>query len=73
MALVRFNFAEKVDSSMIDIQRLSDLSQYANFETHPFGEKRIILYDDHRCILTALFEAYKLGIINDMTNLVTFD
>lgn len=58
---------------MIDIQKLSDLSQYANFETYSFGEKDIILYDDHRCILTALFEAKKLGIINDMTNLITFD
>ena len=58
---------------MIDIHNLSNLSQYANFETYPYGEKHIILYDDHRCILTVLFEAYKLGIINDMTNLVTFD
>lgn len=58
---------------MIDIRNLSDLSQYANFETYSFGDKLIILYDDHRCILTVLFEAYKLGIINDMTNLVTFD
>lgn len=58
---------------MIDIQELSDLSQYANFETYSFGEKNIILYDDHRCILTALFEANKLGIINEMTNLITFD
>lgn len=58
---------------MIDIQSLPDLSQYANFETYYLGEKSIIVYDDHRCLLTALFEAQKLGIVNDKTNLITFD
>ncbi len=46
---------------MIDIKNLYSLSQYANFETFRLGEKIIIIYDDHRCVLTALFEAKKLG------------
>lgn len=58
---------------MINIQRLSDLSQYANFETYYLGDKCIMVYDDHRCLLTTLFEAQKLGIVNDQTNLITFD
>lgn len=58
---------------MIDIKYLSDISQFANFETYNLGNKEIIVYDDHRCILTALFEARKLGIIDKSTNLITFD
>lgn len=58
---------------MIDIKNLYNLSQYANFETFRLGEKIIIIYDDHRCVLTALFEAKKLGVIDDFTNLITFD
>lgn len=58
---------------MIVINSLSSLSLFSNFETFNFGDKTIILYDDHRCILTALFEAHKLGIINNATNLITFD
>lgn len=59
--------------SMIEIKTLSDLRLYSNFEVYHFGDKDIILYDDHRCILTVLFEAKKLGIISDDTNLVSFD
>lgn len=58
---------------MIEIKTLSDLRLYSNFEVYHYGDKDVILYDDHRCILTALFEAKKLGIINGNTNLVTFD
>lgn len=58
---------------MIEINSLHSLNQFSNFETFEFGGTTIILYDDHRCILTALFEARKLGIINDNINLITFD
>lgn len=58
---------------MIEINNLSSLNLFSNFETFDFGGKTVILYDDHRCILTALFEARKLGIINNDTNLITFD
>lgn len=58
---------------MIEINNLSSLNLFSNFETFDFGGKTIILYNDHRCILTALFEARKLGIINNDTNLITFD
>lgn len=58
---------------MIEINNLSSLNLFSNFETFDFGGKTVILYDDHRCILTALFEARKLGIINNGTNLITFD
>lgn len=58
---------------MIDITKLSDVAYYANFEVYHYGEKEIIIYDDHRCILTVLFEAKKLGLIDDYTNLLTFD
>lgn len=58
---------------MIEIKRLSDVSYYANFEVYHYGETEIIIYDDHRCILTVLFEAKKLGIIDPYTNLITFD
>lgn len=58
---------------MIVIEALSDISKFANFEVYHFGEKEIIIYDDHRCILTVLFEARKLGLIDDLTNLITFD
>lgn len=58
---------------MIEINNLSSLNLFSNFETFNYGDKTIILYDDHRCILTALFEARKLGIISNGTNLITFD
>lgn len=58
---------------MIDIKDLSDLRQFTNFETYDFDGKTIVLYDDHRCLLTALFEASKLGLITSGTNLITFD
>lgn len=58
---------------MIDIYGLSALRQFSNFETFNFADKTIILYDDHRSILTALFEANRLGVINSNTNLITFD
>ena len=58
---------------MIEINNLSSLNLFSNFETFNYGDKTIILYDDHRCILTALFEARKLGIISNDTNLITFD
>ena len=58
---------------MIEISRLSDVSYYANFEVYHYGETEIIVYDDHRCILTVLFEAKKLGLIDADTNLITFD
>ena len=41
---------------MIEITRLHELNQYANFDTFSYRNKAIILYDDHRCILTALYE-----------------
>lgn len=58
---------------MIDIKDLSDLSQYSNFETYNFEGKTIVLYDDHRCLLTVLFEAVKLRLLSSATNLITFD
>lgn len=58
---------------MIDINCLHDLDQYSNFETYRFGEKDIILYDDHRCILTALYEARRLGMLKHGANIVSFD
>ena len=58
---------------MIEINKMSDLQYYANFETFDYQEKTIVLYDDHRCILTALFEAYKLGLTNADTNVISFD
>lgn len=58
---------------MIEISSLLSLNQFSNFETFNFGDTTIILYDDHRCILTVLFEARKLGIIDSGINLVTFD
>ena len=58
---------------MIEINNHSSLNLFSNFDTFNYGDKTIILYDDHRCILTALFEARKLGIISNGTNLITFD
>ena len=58
---------------MIEITRLHELNQYANFDTFSYRDKTIILYDDHRCLLTVLYEAQRLGIIDNETNLVTFD
>lgn len=58
---------------MIEITELHNLNQYANFDTFSYRDKTIILYDDHRCLLTVLYEAQRLGIIDNETNLVTFD
>lgn len=58
---------------MTGINNLSDLSKFSNFETYHFGDKTIVLYDDHRCLLTVLFEASRLGLISTQTNLITFD
>ncbi len=58
---------------MNEMKSLHNLSQYANFETFDYDGKTIILYDDHRCLLTALYEARKLGVIDKNTDLVTFD
>lgn len=58
---------------MIEINSLHSLNQFSNFETFEYGDTTIILYDDHGCILTVLFEARKLGIINHNINLITFD
>lgn len=58
---------------MIEINNLSDLSKLPNFETFWFEEKNVILYDDHRCVLTVLFEAMRLGLTDRKTNLITFD
>lgn len=58
---------------MIDITNLRHLNQYTNFETFKYNDKVIVLYDDHRCILTALYEARKLGVIDQDTSLITFD
>lgn len=58
---------------MLPITELSHLSQYANFTTFRFRDRTIVLYDDHRCILTVLFEARRLGIIDSETNLIFFD
>lgn len=58
---------------MIEIQNLSDLSGLSNFETIRFDKKNVIIYDDHRCVLTVLFEAMRLGLTDKETNLITFD
>lgn len=57
----------------IGIKNLPDISKLSNFEVYHFGDKEIIVYDDHRCVLTVLFEAKKLGIIDSLTNLISFD
>lgn len=58
---------------MIDIQKFSDIALFANFNVYHWENKDIIVYDDHRCLLTVLFEAKKFGLIDEQTNLITFD
>lgn len=58
---------------MIEIEQLYNLNRYANIQTFRFGDKTIVLYDDHRCILTVLFEARRIGATDDGTNLIFFD
>ncbi|MCD7714486.1 MAG: UPF0489 family protein [Prevotella sp.] len=58
---------------MVEVNKLSDLKYYANFETFEYKGKTIVLYDDHRCILTVLYEARKQSLTDCGTNLVTFD
>ena len=41
---------------------LGQLSLRSNIETYLYDGKYIIVYDDHRCLLNVLFEAFKLGM-----------
>ena len=53
---------------------INELSWHANVNTYNFDGKCIVLYDDHRYILNALFEAEKLGLWNAIIpNLIFFD
>lgn len=45
----------------------------ANFDTFKIGDKRIILYDDHRSILNILFYAKDKGLIESTPNIISFD
>lgn len=58
---------------MQPITSIYGLSYHTNIEVHHFHDNYIVLYDDHRCILNALFEAKKLGLFKTTPNLIFFD
>lgn len=58
---------------MKPITSIYGLSYHTNIEVHHFNDKYIVLYDDHRCILNALFEAKKLRLFNSPPNIIFFD
>ncbi len=58
---------------MQPITSIYGLSYHTNIEVHHFHNKYIVLYDDHRCILNALFEAKRLGLFDTTPNLIFFD
>lgn len=58
---------------MQPITSIYSLSYHTNIEVHHFHDKYIVLYDDHRCILNALFEAKKLKLFNMPPNIIFFD
>lgn len=52
---------------------LGQLSLRSNIETYIYDGKYIIVYDDHRCLLNVLFEAFKLGMFTSCPNIIYFD
>ncbi len=45
-----------------------------NIESHQFGQKQIIIFDDHRTTLNVLYELYRTKQFEELTpNLITFD
>lgn len=55
------------------MSRLGELSNRTNINTYAFGDKYIIVYDDHRTLLNVLFEARRLGELQETPNLIYFD
>lgn len=55
------------------ITSLSQLFYYSNIETFSFGEKTIVLYDDHRTVLTVIFEALRMKMLSQTPNIIYFD
>lgn len=58
---------------MQPITSICGLSFHANMKVFSFGNKHIVLYDDHRSILNVLFEAKKTGLFNTTPNIIFFD
>lgn len=56
------------------ITTLSELSIFTGIEHYHYGDKDILVFDDHRTSLGVIFEANKLGLFGgQVPNLVTFD
>lgn len=56
------------------ITTLSGLSMFTGIEHYYYGDKDILVFDDHRTTLGVIFEANKLGLFGgQVPNLVTFD
>ena len=58
---------------MKELRSLGELTFRSNVEVYRYVEKYIIVYDDHRYVLNALFEAFKLGMFTSCPNKKNFD
>lgn len=52
---------------------MSDLNSRANFQTFAIDGTPIVLYEDHRSLLFALWHAKRCGLLNVPHTLITFD
>lgn len=56
------------------ITSLTGLSMFTGIEHYSYGDKDILVFDDHRTSLGVIYEASKLGMFGEqIPNLVTFD
>lgn len=50
-----------------------ELSYRSNYNVYNYQNKKIILYDDHRCILNVLFYAKYNGLLKEAPNIIYYD
>lgn len=56
-----------------DMTKYFELSFRSNYNTYNYQNKKIILYDDHRCILNVLFFAKTKGLLIEAPNIIYYD
>lgn len=76
--LKRLIMKANVKNSQVDthptITSLTGLSMFTGIEHYSYGDKDILVFDDHRTSLGVIYEASKLGMFGEqIPNLVTFD
>ncbi len=76
--LKRLIMKANVNNCQVDthptITSLTGLSMFTGIEHYSYGDKDILVFDDHRTSLGVIYEASKLGMFGEqIPNLVTFD